>query len=245
MKRAIYIFLLFALSQFVAGLCLVIFGGAQQSPVVLGVATFSAELLLIAALWGLRFTQPNPWRTLAARLTRRQGGIIGAFVLLSLGLSLTLTPFDLNDLGMTEMFKEMAGNPLCLLGLCVIGPLAEEMVFREGILREMVQSGYSPRRAILMSAVCFGVVHGDPMQAIPAVVLGVALGWLYCQTGDMRLCLPAHIINNVIAALELKFPEAETFTESLPTVACAVVGLGLMTVAVIIFYKLRDQSRNM
>ena len=64
--------------------------------------------------------------------------------------------------------------------LCIglIIPLAEELVFR-GFLYGQLRRVRSPGAAALVSAVCFGIYHGNLAQGIYAACLGLILAVLY------------------------------------------------------------------
>lgn len=173
------------------------------------------------------------------------GLAIFGFVLLSLGVNFMLAPFELDDLGMMEMFDNMKGSAPCLFLMCVAAPVFEELVFREGILRQLVHtrqpqtSGVSarPQRlnafnngtsilwGIIISSLCFAIIHGNLQQALPAFVLGVALGLCYCRTGNVVLCSVLHIINNSMAVALLCFPQVNTRLDSLPTTLSLSLGI--------------------
>ena len=91
---------------------------------------------------------------------------------------------------------------LCILALAT---LAEELVFREGIISNLVKSGRSYSVAAMASALLFALAHGNVMQGGVAFVMGMYLAWLYRRTGDLRLCLPVHIANNTLAVILLYF----------------------------------------
>ena len=70
----------------------------------------------------------------------------------AIGLSALLENFQLSDNGSQAIFQEMTHNAFCLLLLCVVGPLCEELVFRVGILRPLYQhrsSSFSSRHQCL------------------------------------------------------------------------------------------------
>ena len=128
-----------------------------------------------------------------------------AGLLLSLAGSWFLEYIGADDGGTTEMFRQMLPHPLCLIGLCLIGPLTEELVFREGFISNVVKSGRSYSGAAVASAFFFALAHGNVMQGGVAFVMGMYLAWLYRRTGDLRLCLPVHIANNTLAVILLYF----------------------------------------
>ncbi len=77
----------------------------------------------------------------------------------------------------------------------VIAPLTEEIVFRGLILRGLL-GRWKPAAAIATSAVLFAVMHFNPAQTPVALILGVALGWVYYRTRSLGLCMLGHALNN-------------------------------------------------
>ena len=54
----------------------------------------------------------------------------------------------------------------------MVGTLAEELTYRAGILR-LTRKHIGNIGAIIISALLFGLVHGNLFQAIPAFFLGI------------------------------------------------------------------------
>jgi membrane protease YdiL (CAAX protease family) len=127
------------------------------------------------------------------------------YVLVTIGVALLIgeiLPYlGIDDSAEESLFKGMLSNPLCLVLLCIIGPWAEELTFRKGIVRGLYRYGLPGWASALIAALAFALIHGNLAQGIPALIIGFLLGWLYLRTGNLKLCLTAHIINNVIAAL--------------------------------------------
>ena len=130
----------------------------------------------------------------------------------AIGLSALLENFQLSDNGSQAIFQEMTHNAFCLLLLCVVGPLCEELVFRVGILRPLYRHRVPALLAAGISALAFAVVHGNLVQGIPAFIIGFVLGLLYLRTGNLWLCLPAHIANNTFAVIFMQHNEVELTT---------------------------------
>lgn len=198
-------------------------GGAAQ-----GQALFWSSLILSVLLVAIGLVRRRPFRS-SVPLSLRCGGLTLAGILsLSAGLSLLLAPLGLSDGGMNGLFSDMLRSPLCLLLLLAVGPLTEELVFREGILRNLVGGGVRPLAACVISALLFALAHGNPAQAVPAAMLGFVLGLLYLRTADLRLCLSAHIANNALALLSLRFPSVEAVCADLPPLCAAGAGVLLL-----------------
>lgn len=252
MLKAFFIFILFIASQLLSGFIAVMLGnwenirndqpiewllGAGISPTSLALSMILASALLFILLWLLRLTSNHPLASILFRRSKKDWRLLGAFILVGVGLTFLLHPFDLDDGGLTDLIRQGKNNVLMMLMICVVGPIIEEVVFRDGIQRQLSAIGLKPWLAILTTSVSFGIVHGNFAQALPAIVLGVLLGWLYYKTGDLRLCVPAHIFNNSLAALSLHIPELETYMEAWPTLLFYVMGSGVVALGGWIFYR--------
>ena len=198
----------------------------ELMPESFGISLLICESLLSLLLWTLlrRQTALSPSSLLTGSLRLRQLSVMVGVPVLGMGLSFLLSPLDIDDGGMEQIFAQMLHNPLCLLLLCVVGPLTEELVFRSGMVRLMRLAGLSSLMAVSISAFSFAAVHGNLVQGIPAFLIGVLLGYLYLRTGNLKLCLPAHIANNTVAVLLLLIPGAETLTDGLGTMTLFLLG---------------------
>ena len=82
---------------------------------------------------------------------------------------------------------------LILYGL--ISPLSEELLFRGLIYRRMKQ--YVPVKwAILLSALFFGLYHGNLVQALYGTILGAMIAYVYEISGDFKIPVFAHAVAN-------------------------------------------------
>ena len=89
----------------------------------------------------------------------------------------------------------------------IFAPVLEEILLR-GIILDGLLKRYSPTKAIIWSAVIFGVMHMNPAQAVGAFLLGLPLGWLYYRTGSLWPCIFLHFVNNTIGSLALFFEDS-------------------------------------
>jgi membrane protease YdiL (CAAX protease family) len=94
-----------------------------------------------------------------------------------------------------QMFTE-AGWPVVVLG----APLAEEPLFRGLMLGGFVLR-YGTRKAILYTALMFGLIHMNPWQFPSALLSGLLLGWLTLRTGSLWPAIFAHFLNNLSVTL--------------------------------------------
>lgn len=253
MKRSLYIFLLFFVGQILLAFFAFVYenfsaltqGGSFNvdatafSGAALGFGSFCSNLLLVLSLILFRLTTPKPFACFRRGLPRGGALALVGFLFLSFGMSFVLSPLDLADFGMEAQFEGMKDSVVSIVAICILAPVAEELVFREGILREMQASGAKPWIAIMTSALCFAVVHDNPMQMVPAAVMGVALGWLYYKTGDVRLCIPAHILNNSVAMVEMHFPGLDESIEACSPFLIVPAGVLLVFVGAALLSKLQ------
>lgn len=100
-----------------------------------------------------------------------------------------------------ELFNEMAESVWGLLAIGVFGPIAEEIVFRGGIMKPMLDRGQKPWTAILVSAIVFGLAHGNPVQIPFAALVGVMFGVVYYKTKSLIITSLCHILNNSLSAI--------------------------------------------
>ena len=100
-----------------------------------------------------------------------------------------------------------------ILAIAIVGPVLEELLFRGAITKALLQK-YSPRTAIVISALIFGVFHINPIQIIPAFLIGLLLGWIYYKTASLIPCILMHILNNSLSVyLGIKYPEIENIDD--------------------------------
>lgn len=144
-----------------------------------------------------------------------------AFLVLALlwGLSTTLLiDFLLSFLPalpdlMKEQFDVLQSGWVGILSITLLGPVLEELLFRGGVTRVLLER-YSPAKAILLSALIFGIFHINPAQVVSAFLAGLLFAWIYYRTRSLVPCILIHILNNSLAvALSLRYPEADSIRE--------------------------------
>lgn len=107
----------------------------------------------------------------------------------------------LNDLftGYSEVSEQaFSGQPVGLMILVVgiIGPICEELMFR-GIVFHRLKDWVKPQAAIAISALLFGIYHGNIVQFFYATCMGVMLAIIYDKTGTLWISIVAHIAANL------------------------------------------------
>ncbi|MBP5295015.1 MAG: CPBP family intramembrane metalloprotease, partial [Lachnospiraceae bacterium] len=82
----------------------------------------------------------------------------------------------------------------------VIGaPILEELVFRKTLLDRT--HGYGQVVAVFVTALLFGLIHGNPAQFPLAFMLGLLLGTVYVKTGRVLYTMLMHFMINFTASI--------------------------------------------
>ncbi len=105
-----------------------------------------------------------------------------------------------------QKIMEQAFNKNMIWTAVLFAPVLEEVLLR-GILLRGLLTQYSPTKAIVWSAVIFGVMHLNPVQAVGGFVLGLPLGWLYYRTRSLWPGIALHFVNNALASVGFLFAD--------------------------------------
>lgn len=102
---------------------------------------------------------------------------------------------------MEEMWELIGQFPLyAFISVSIAAPIIEEVFFRGVIFKGLLQSS-SPKVAIILSAIIFGVIHGNIHQFITASLLGMFIAYIYYKTDSIYLAIFIHFINNTLSNL--------------------------------------------
>ena len=91
-----------------------------------------------------------------------------------------------------------------LLVIAVTPAICEELAFRGFILSGLRHLGHR-WWAILLSSLCFGIVHGIVQQSITATIVGIVIGYLAVHSGSLLTCILFHVTHNALAILSQVF----------------------------------------
>jgi len=204
----------------------VLFGGL---PALLagGVASGLGLLLTVAIV--ARPASPTALRLVPGRET---GAALAVMVvgMLALGQALdSLTALvGLGDRGsMAAIRRALTGamGPELFAAVLVIGVLAgaAEEVFFRGYMQTRLGERWGPRVAVLVTSVCFGVLHIEWLHALLAFALGCYLGFVVEQSGSALPAVVCHVANNTaFTLLTARFPAATAIG---PNVGLLVAGV--------------------
>lgn len=174
-------------------------GGGQLTTAMTIVSMAAASVATIAAFCFFRWAQPTrqymqsrPWGVLS-------WSVVAAFgtVLPSMWVQEQLPELpNLVEQQLADVMMHRGGYFV----ICLLGPLAEELVFRGAVLRTLLTwRADRPWLMIALSALLFALVHANPAQMPHAFIMGLLLGWMYQRTGSIAPGVAFHWANNTLA----------------------------------------------
>ena len=243
MKTIIKLILIFFGFQFL--------GGIVSSPILLFANEASSKTYLLGStsclgalflIWYL-LAKKKYIRIDGMTWSVRSAGILALTILL--GFSFYYFAGGINELAglpniLEEEFVGLSSTVLGVLGIVVLGPISEELLFRGAILGFLLTNGaLKPKYAILISALIFGIIHMNPAQILYAFLLGLLLGRLYYQSGSLTLCIVIHVLlNGFSTLLTICYPNDLTFEDlsGSATLMYGLMVLGLLLSGVSAYY---------
>jgi membrane protease YdiL (CAAX protease family) len=163
------------------------------------VALVAARLSPVAWRSRLRLGPPRcSWSVVAVL-------VIGVLAL-SQGLDALAVLLGIQNHGFLPRLRQLVRSlpPGSLAVLAVIMGAAPgfcEEVFFRGYLQARLIERWGPAAAVATSAVLFGALHLDPVQAPMATVLGLYLGHVAWRAESIWPAVVCHAVNNVVATV--------------------------------------------
>lgn len=115
--------------------------------------------------------------------------------LFSMGLEWLLNLMGLSAMTAMEMASIQSTGISMFLYITILGPISEELLFRGLLLRILKPCG--KQTAILVSAMVFGLFHGNIIQIPFAFLVGLVLGYVAVEY-SIIWAMVLHIFNNLV-----------------------------------------------
>ena len=126
----------------------------------------------------------------------------------------------------------------------IMAPIFEEIIFRGIMQKGMLNNGVEPWKAILLSSILFGLIHGNPWQFVGATLLGCVLGLVYYKTKSLLLPMLLHGFNNLCSAILIFYTQKESFAEAFNVSEWMLLGIGIVLFSIFFYlFVFRNKVR--
>lgn len=119
---------------------------------------------------------------------------------------------------------------LTFVGLCVVVPISEEIIFR-GLIQRVFQRNMNGVLAVVLAGVFFGVIHLNPLLLVSMTAFGIFVGFIFLYTRNLSYSILAHSALNAVAFVQLVFMTGDEI-EATPSYAGAWWAAALAMLAV-------------
>lgn len=206
MINAIFYTIVFALLQFFTSVAFVavskLTGGDGNLGTDMQIASMVvASLLTIGVFCLCRWAQPT-----RQYMQSRPWGVLLWSVVAALGAVVPSMWMQEQMPELPNLVEQQMGDIMMHRGgyfvICLLAPVAEELVFRGAALRSLLAWRPGQRWAMIaVSALLFALAHFNPAQMPHAFIIGLLLGWMYERTGSLAPGIAYHWANNTVAYL--------------------------------------------
>ena len=162
-------------------------------------------------------------------------GIQFMFTMSSVGLEAVLNQFGYTIMKDVNAASAQSVTISMFLYAGVLGPIVEEVIFRGAVLRSLEK--YGKVFAIVVSSILFGLFHGNLVQGIFAVMVGLVLAYV-TEEYSIKCAMLLHILNNTVSDL------VGLLTKGLGENVACFINFTVFTVAFIIamIYLIRNRK---
>ena len=241
------------------GLGLIIIGVFQllldisdASP-IMGIIYIFISLISFGVVLLIGFNKTNRKFNEVFKINKVSPILWGIVTIITIGMSIVVSEIDnlfQLILPMSEFFKEVfqtitVDQPL-IISIIYIGLIAafsEELLFR-GLFLDGFINNYSKKKAIIISALLFGLFHLNPWQFITGFIFGLVLAWICIETKSILLCIYIHFLNNIGAVIMYRLNDVipikgynVTTSAELQPIWFTLSGLVLLLVGIFLFMK--------
>jgi hypothetical protein len=128
-----------------------------------------------------------------------------------------------------------------ILGISILAPIAEELLFR-GIIQGELQRAMPEWAAIVIQGLIFALFHMQPVQVSYVILPGLLLGLAYAWTRSLWVPIAMHIAFNFLGSvLPALVGEDETLGQIVAISEMAFIVIGILCL-VYLYKNRRNQS---
>lgn len=126
----------------------------------------------------------------------------------------------------SQAFSTDSGYIWLTLGIVIMAPVAEELLFR-GIIQGELRQVMPEWLAVVIQALLFAAFHMQPVQITYVIIPGLLLGFAYAWSGSIYIPIIMHIIFNFLGSIVPSLvadQETASMIVSLSEIAFVLVG---------------------
>ena len=198
------------------------------------------SLIPLGILYRLRSGREQPRHVAHAWLIVFWSALAGIGACLLFNYVVLFLPFITRRYEEAEKLLFQPTLPLQILCTGLVIPLTEELIFR-GLAYRCLRRELPFAGAAVISAIYFGLFHGNLLQGTYALILGLLLAWLYETAGRLRAVWAFHAAANLTAVVCSAYA-LPLQNGSSPAGPAAVIGGVLMAAAC--YQILQNKERN-
>jgi membrane protease YdiL (CAAX protease family) len=159
----------------------------------------------------LRIHRPDPARTIYVLVATLLMVVIIDFIYI---LSQRFFPVPSDFVESLELLKPDGAFSFIatFVGLCVVVPIAEELVFR-GLVQQVFTRNMNEVLAFITAGVFFGVIHLNAHLLISICAYGVFLGYIFYATRNLTYTILSHAVFNSVSFIQLASSRPEHFSD--------------------------------
>lgn len=181
------------------------------------------------AVWTRRPTWPDIWPALTIIVGTL--GVTNLIFALLTELSKTIPQIEtmMSDyLKQSGAFEPSIGYGWLVLGISILAPLGEELLFR-GIIQGELRRALPEWLAVIIQAVLFAFFHMQPVQVIYVILPALMLGTLYALTRSIWVPILMHITFNFLGSVLPSLAGSDaTLNSIIALTEIAFIGAGLV-----------------
>ena len=245
-KLLLFLLMLYASTfavQFLAAL-LAPYMSAQSNEIIFGILSavvYFASFTLAAWFYHLtaKKVRPEP-----VRFTPKLPA--NAFLIIFAGVACTFTLSMINSIAVSLLgfgggeeifrypteFSKDSSIIIQFISVAIVPAFCEEVLFRGVVLSNLMP--YGKANAILVSALLFGLMHGNLYQFLYATAAGIVMGCVYVLTESIWCSILLHFINNTISVFQLAI--TDRFSAEYSWIIVAVMACILLFVGIVCAY---------
>ena len=133
-----------------------------------------------------------------------------------------------------------------LLSVCVLAVLpgfCEELFFRGALQNVLRSRPMSAHLAVWTAAICFSLLHAQPVGMIPRVLLGAGFGYVALWSGSLWTAIACHMLNNALVVITYQ-TGMDTDSVGLSTPALSVASALLTAAGLYLMYRIYSKSMS-